>query len=119
MSASNNVTVTGMAETTAALRRVGEQIAAAAKAAEDEAAQVVADDMRSRVAVDTGELRDDIDVQDGATGKEVGAMSVEHAGFVEFGTSTQVAQPYAMPAAEAERQRLPGRVTTAVKGAVG
>jgi hypothetical protein len=76
----------------------------------------VADGMRSR-ASSRIESTIDVDVQGSRAEVMAGDLSrAIHAGFVEFGTVDTAAQPFAVPAAEAERQdfvramtRLPGR----------
>ena len=55
----------------------------------------VASDARSRAPVDTGALRDSIDVQPGKV-----TVSVPYAAFVEYGTSDTPAQPFLRPAAD-------------------
>jgi HK97 gp10 family phage protein len=73
-------------------------------------------DARSLVPIDKGNLHDSIYAE--ATGNgyeiEVGA-GMDYAGFVEFGTSKQQAQPYLVPAIERNRQRFFGRIGNAVK----
>lgn len=98
------------------MHQVGEDMSAAARRAAAADAEVTADDMRSRAPVDKGELRSKIRVIDVGDGTfDVGPVDVEHAAFPEFGTQHMPAQPYATPAAEAARARLPGVVAAGVK----
>lgn len=114
------VRVTGLAQTRAALARVGAQIRAAAEEATDEAAEAMADQMRADVPVRTGQTRSEIGVRDGDQPgtKEVGAFDSDHGGYVEFGTEDTPAQPFVTPASEAERRRFPDRVGDKIKGAI-
>lgn len=77
--------------------------------------EAVADDMREGAPVRTGELRDSIvsDVDEAALAGRARATA-RHATFVEHGTSSTAAQPFAQPAAEASRRRFPKRVRDAV-----
>lgn len=59
----------------------------------DEWSHKVADEMRQNAPVDTGRLRDSIQVTD--DGVEVG---VEYGGYVEYGTADTAPQPFAVPA---------------------
>ena len=74
----------------------------AAKKARDDAAQRIADIAYDTVAVDTGETRDSIKVNEGS-------VSVGGAGlFLEFGTIKMAAQPFLGPAAEQVRAEMDG-----------
>jgi HK97 gp10 family phage protein len=100
-----------LASLAAAVERAGAESVA-------ESAEAIAGRMRADAPVDTGELRGSIEVvrMDGESA-DVGAAAA-HAHFVEFGTSRSPAQPFALPAAEQERNEMPGRVTEAVRRAV-
>lgn len=114
--ASSKDGVVGTRECVAALDKAAAAILEGARAATDAGAEALAEDMRRLVPVDSGELYDGITVIEGEDGtSEVGVVDVDHALPVEFGTENAPAQPYAMPAAELERQRLAGRVTGEVQ----
>lgn len=117
----SSVSVKGLAETRAALVKLGLEIRAAAEAATDEGAEAMYDDMRSRVPVDEGTTQGEIEVRDGEQDgtKEVGLFESDHGPYVEFGTENTPAQPFVLPSGEAERQAFPDRVASRVKGAVG
>lgn len=68
-------------------------------------ADMVAEEARSLAPVDTGRLRGSIDVvRDG--NNHVVVTDAPYAGFVEFGTSRQPAQPFLGPAAETVKLAL-------------
>lgn len=114
-------TIVGLSKMKADLARAAAKIQQAADDAVDEGAEAVAQGMRAGAPVDTGELVDGIAVRpaEDGVGKDVGVFDVGHAGFVEFGTEDTPAQPFAQPAAEAERRRLPKRVADRVNRSVG
>lgn len=114
-----DTTVRGVSETVAALKRVARALEQVGQVEADRTAQTTADDMRRRAPVDTGRLRSRIDVRQVGDRVLVGPDGVEYAAFVEFGTSDTTAQPFATPAAETTRARMPGDVTAAAKRAVG
>ena len=92
----------------------GQMRAGAEKAVADETEEVT-EDMRNGVPVVTGELRDGMQSEvDGLSGKAV--STAQHSFAVEGGTSRQVAQPFAQPAAERSRTRFPARVAESVRG---
>jgi len=78
------------------------------------AARVVAD-AQARAPVDTGQLRDSIRAVPGVvpTFWRVEATA-PHAQFVEYGTRFQSAQPYLIPALEAERRGFVSQMAGAV-----
>lgn len=101
----------------------------AAKKAAAEALAILADEMRARAPVDTGALRDSIEVEP-PTGNFPGgrvivggngaAGSTFYGVFVEFGTVYQPAQPFMRPAAAAAGERMRRavvyRLAPAIKG---
>jgi HK97 gp10 family phage protein len=79
-----------------------------------DAAEAVASDARATVPVVTGALRDSITTEVGSDGLSVQVSTgLDYGQFVEHGTSRMPAQPFMLPAAEAERGRLPGRLRDA------
>ncbi len=82
-----------------------------AMAAIVDAANACADDARSTVPVDTGELRDSEYVLFRELEAEVGFDS-DHAVYVELGTYKMAAQPYLLPAFELAVQHLLGELTS-------
>lgn len=110
--------VQGLSSTQTRLKSLTGELQAAVAAAVREAAEDVQAGMRSRVAVDTGALQagikvkkvDDLNYQVGAFDKDL-----YYAEFIEHGTSSAPAQPFALPAAEVERKRLPERVNEHIR----
>lgn len=88
------------------LRRLGKVVEQATDAAAEEIAEEVAWDAEAMVPVDSGELRDSIEVEKTKDGYRVGPRDdVEHALFVEWGTSRSPAQPYMQPAAAGKQKK--------------
>jgi HK97 gp10 family phage protein len=89
---------------------------AAAKALAEHAAQV-AEDAKALAPVDTGELRDSIEVvKTDDLHYQVVAMA-PYAIEVELGTATQAAQPFLFPAMEANKSDLKDNLAKALKNA--
>lgn len=118
-----NVTIEGLAELRQRLEEVGEQIREAAGKAIEDAANATRDDAREQVRVDTGKLRRGLKafVRKSELTADVGWRDPDlyYAKFQEFGTSKIPANPALTAAAEAERRRLPGRITEDVRRAIG
>lgn len=97
-------------------RKAAETIVEATDRAERSAAEELRDDMKSRVRVDTGDLRDSIRVETGAEGLRVGPgdEQKDKALANEFGTRHMSAQPYVVPAMEAIRRKFPEKVVQEV-----
>ena len=74
--------------------------------AEVEGMNVIADEARALVAVDTGALQLTIDVE--VDGEQVnlvaGSNDVDYATYVEFGTIKMAAQPYMRPAIDTKQR---------------
>lgn len=103
------VTVEGTDRLARKLRSLPAHIREAAEAAVGAEAEEIADDMRRGAPVLTGELKAGIQAEhDGLEGRAV--STARHSDFVEHGTSKTPEQPFARPAAEASRQRFPGRM---------
>lgn len=69
-------------------------------------AQAMADSASSKAPVDTGQLRDSIEAQEqGAMSWEVVA-DTDYAAAVELGTVRTAAQPYMLPAFDAEKDNV-------------
>lgn len=109
--------VRGLDKLRTAARKAAENITEASARAERSAAEDMRDDMKSRVRVDTGELRDSIRVEAGGEGLRVGPGDEqgEKALANEFGTRHMSAQPYVVPAMEAARRKFPEKVVQEVK----
>src|SRR5262245_57114040 len=66
-------------------------------------ADTIAQDARNAVPVESGDLRDSIDVAASGAGRwqvRAGNREAYYAGLVEFGTSQRAATPYLVPAVE-------------------
>jgi HK97 gp10 family phage protein len=92
-------------------------VRAGAEAWVQEETEQTAKDMRDGAPVLSGELRDGIEaVTAGLHGSAV--STTRHSTFVEHGTSSTPAQPFAQPAAEALRSRAPGTLKAAIAAAI-
>lgn len=84
-----------------------------------QAARSIEAEAKSLVRVDEGDLRDGIGTRFSRGGRtaEVGVTDnqLDYGLYQEFGTSSITAKPFMTPAAEAERRKFPGRITTAVR----
>lgn len=68
-----------------------------------EIAQVIVDAAQANAPVDTGFLRDNIQIQDESDTSVTVVSQAEYSSFVEFGTRYMAAQPFFEPAIEAGR----------------
>jgi HK97 gp10 family phage protein len=111
MARQQTVTVEGLDRLRDKLDRLPKRIREGAQTAVTDETEAVATDMRDAAPVLTGELRDSIvsDVDAAALAGQARATA-RHATFVEHGTSSTEAQPFAQPAAEASRARFPKRL---------
>ena len=83
-----------------------------------ESAHALRDDAKRNAPVgETGKLRDGIAAHVEGLKAEVAVFDLDayYSQFVEFGTSKQPAQPFMLPAVEAERKRFVKRLNKAVK----
>jgi HK97 gp10 family phage protein len=78
-------------------------------------AEQVADDARALAPVDSGALRDSIQVVKTDDLHYTVEVTVPYAAEVELGTANQAAQPFLFPAFEATRNELPGQLKAALK----
>jgi len=78
---------------------------------------IYAEEMRRTVAVDTGELRDSIHVEQQGDGVAV-LIDAGHAGFVEFGTVFQSAQPFIRPAMDNKSDEVLATVGKALENLI-
>lgn len=86
------------------LRSVTKNVERAASKASSDTADFTADTAREFVPVDSGALRDAIEVESFRDSYRVGPRDdIEYAPFIEWGTSVQAPQPYMTPAAVAAR----------------
>lgn len=119
----DQVTIEGLPELRRRLDELGEQIRQGAEKAIKEAAEAVRDDAQQQVRVDTGALKRGLKtyVRKAKLEADVGWRDPElyYAKFQEFGTTRISPNPALTAAAEAERRRLPGRVTEDVRRAIG
>jgi HK97 gp10 family phage protein len=93
----------------------------ARRAAQDlvrDTASAIATTAQALAPVDTGALRDSIEVEHEAPMRSVvtaGNGDVDYAAYQEFGTSRMHAQPYLTPAVEQERPRFEAGVKRLIK----
>lgn len=112
------VTVVGLPQLDAALKMRAVALGAATAAIVAAEVQSIEADAERGAPRDTGELAGSVNGTASGTSGEVEATA-RHSGFVEFGTSDTPAQPFMGPAANRARTRIPGRVTAALRKAVG
>lgn len=97
------VSVQGVREVQAALARIQAGVAQRRGAVMASAADPIAARMRETVAVDTGETRDTIAVEQAGGGAVVAAGGASL--LLEYGTSRMPARPFARPAVDGESGR--------------
>ncbi|WP_327376200.1 HK97 gp10 family phage protein [Streptomyces sp. NBC_01216] len=114
-----SVEIEGLGRLREQLEELAPQIEAAVKRAVKESAEAVRDETRRGVRVDTGNLRDKVDItyKDEGLSAEVGwsDRSDWYAAVQEHGTRRMPANPVLGPALERERNELPRRVRTEVR----
>lgn len=90
-------------QVTARIRQMERALAMAAGEALQEAAQGAALDARARAPVDSGALRQGIEIRALSNGAQAVVSTAPHGAMVELGTRRMAARPYLLPAAEAAR----------------
>lgn len=110
MARRGGIEIVGLDRLRRATRRLASGMTEGAEDGQDATAELIAEDWRDNAPVETGEYRDSIDHDDEAV-----FATAEHVPFVEFGTSTQTAQPAGTMAAEIGKRKMPGEVGDAVK----
>lgn len=100
------------------LERIADRLARATDAACEEFAEEVKVHMQGIVAVDTGTLKESIEVVKVGDTYTVGPRGVDYAGFVENGTSRSPAQPYVAPTIQWAKQVGPKRIARKIEGAI-
>lgn len=116
--ASEGGRVKGLDKLKASLAAMRKRLTTSNEEALRELGQEMKTRMKAAVPVDTGKLRDSIDVEMKGGGITVGPRGVDYAGYVEFGTSRSPAQPYIRPVAEWARVNAPKRFRKSVEGAI-
>lgn len=120
--ASSKTTVTGIDKLSGDLTRLSKQIRESVRPAVKQSAEAVRQETRSGVRVDTGALRDGVEVRlvDDDLSAEVGWTDPDlyYATFQEHGTSKIPANPALTAAAEIERRRFLDRVSDRVREAL-
>ncbi len=83
----------------------------------EEGAELIAREAKSRVPVESGDLRDAIHVDDDPQGSVVvaGTDEVFYGHMVEFGTSHSAASPFLVPAGEAKRSEIDNLIKAALR----
>lgn len=104
------VKVRGAAKVKAALAEVAAAVEKGAATGRRETAELIADDWRANVPVETGELKRSIGSDDDGA-----FATARHAAAVEFGTSTTPARPAGAAAAELGRKNMPEIVADAIR----
>lgn len=93
--------ISGVTELSVKINHLREALNGTAQRIRDEALLELGVDISQRAPVDTGELRDSVQVDDDRI-----RVTAEHAGYVESGTVKMRAQPYVRPAVEDYEARL-------------
>jgi HK97 gp10 family phage protein len=114
-----NLRVQNTKELIADLRKAGAEIKEDTRKVLKEMADVVADDARGRVPVDTGSLKNSIKPSVSkrqleasvSAGGNVGGTDTYYAVFVEFGTHKMPARPFLYPSGRAHEQETEERLT--------
>lgn len=117
--AGKGIRVEGADKLRAQLAALPEEIRKGARQAIAESADAVRADEQAAMRVDTGAARAGVETRMAGDGlsAEIGVFDKDlyYVVFLEFGTSSIPAKPWATPAAEAERSKLRGRIERAVK----
>lgn len=115
------VSIEGDAELKRVLESTGHRLTEAITNAVAEVAIDVEREAKRNTPVDTGRLRSSLGVEvvDALGLQRDVATNVEYAPFVEFGTSTQPAQPFLTPAREKAAGRIPEIVAKHVRRVTG
>lgn len=113
-----SIRIEGVPQLKAVLAQKAAEIRAGAIAAVASEVDLIGGDAESGAAVDTGEMRDDIERQAAGANGEVRATS-RHSKFVEFGTYKDPAQPFMTPAASKARRRFPATAVAIIRKALG
>lgn len=105
------------------LQDYGKQVAAAAKKALADEAEIIANDAKSRCPVKTGNLRDSIHTVPNKSGTRVSIVAdatdkdgVPYGKVVEF--SPKIKKPFVYPAIDEHKDELAGKVADAIKQAL-
>ena len=93
-------------------RKMALRISAAVKEGADE----VAEDARSRVPVQTGKLRDSIEVTRKGPARTAVEVGIFYGKFLEFGTKHASAQPFLVPALEGKQETIVAKVEGVLRG---
>lgn len=106
--ARTHVSIRGSRDLRARLDQLGPDTRQAQLAAMREWGNMVRDDARDRVPVDTGYLRDHVESRADSDNVRVGVWDTRayYAQWVEQGSSRQEAQPFLMPAFEANKDEF-------------
>lgn len=100
------------------LRRRGRQLQTEVKTAIEDSLIISQQIARQLAAVDTGEMRDSIEItKQPRPGSLIGTLEAkaEHSGFVEYGTVNMDAQPFMTPAVEQGRRMFNKRTREVLK----
>jgi len=100
------------------LEQIADRIAGATDKACEEFAEEAKDHMKGIVPVDTGVLKESIEVVKVGDTWTVGPRGVDYAVFVENGTSRSPAQPYVEPTIQWAKQVGPKRIARKIEGAI-
>ena len=120
--ATGSVVTTGLQEMRAAVERLPEAVAQAARRVARDTAQKIATNARRRVRVRTGDLKSTITVTEESAERayrvSVGRLTGPPiAMFLEYGTERMDAQPFFQPALEEERAAYQRDLDAATAGA--
>lgn len=115
--------VEGQKELIKKLQNIAKKATSNVEQALIESALMVERDAKIKTPVDTGRLRQSISHETENFGSENPAVivgtNVDYAGYIEFGTSKQPAQPYLYPALTENKEKIKKKVKQAIQKGVG
>jgi HK97 gp10 family phage protein len=101
-----SVEIEGADEIVSKLQNISDSLTRNIGAALREGAQLIVDSAQANAPVDTGFLRDSIQVAEESDTSVTVVAEAEYAAFVEYGTRFMSAQPFFEPAIEEAKQQI-------------
>lgn len=118
MSIELDIEVEGADEAAATLREIGDNLQANIGEALRQAAELIVSEAQANAPVDTGHLRDSIEVTEESDDSVTVVAGAEYAAYVEYGTSKMAAQPFFEPAIESVRSEIERMIRDALEGSL-
>lgn len=111
-----SVEIEGATEAASRLKEIGNSLSQAIGDALREAAESIVNDAQANAPVDTGFLRDSIEISGESETSVTVTSGAEYSVFVEYGTSKMSAQPFFEPAIEQAKAELQQALRDAISG---